>query len=126
MLIPRGEPREAGVCLQRRAAEPHIAVTRAVFHGGNSPRVRGQQWPGSLHQILFRPPRREREKADQNGQELGAKDLSQSKLTDAEIEKQVREGRAGEDGKIQMPSFKDAFTPEEAKAPAAWVNAFRK
>jgi mono/diheme cytochrome c family protein len=60
------------------------------------------------------------------GQKIGAKDLSQSKLTDAEIEKQVREGKLGDDGKIKMPSFKDAFTPEEVKALVAYVKAFRK
>jgi len=60
------------------------------------------------------------------GQKLGAKDLSQSKLTDADIEKQVREGRTGDDGKIKMPSFKDAFTPEEVKALTVYVKAFRK
>ena len=60
------------------------------------------------------------------GLKLGAKDLSQSKLTDAEIEKQIREGKAGDDGKLKMPSFKDALTPEEMKVLVAYVKAFRK
>ena len=60
------------------------------------------------------------------GLKLGAKDLSRSKLNDGEIEKQVREGRTSQEGKVQMPSFKEAFTPEEMKALIAYVKEFRK
>ncbi len=57
---------------------------------------------------------------------LGVKDLSQSKLTDAEVEKQVVEGRRDERGNQKMPSFKGRLSPEELKSLIAAVKAFRK
>jgi len=60
------------------------------------------------------------------GLKLGAKDLGASKPTDAEIEKQIREGRAGEDGKLKMPAVTDTFTQQESKAFIASVKGFRK
>ena len=57
---------------------------------------------------------------------LGVKDLSQSKATDAEIEKQVSEGRKDKGGNLKMPQFKDALTPEEIKSLIAVVKGFRK
>ena len=57
---------------------------------------------------------------------LGVKDLSQSKTTDAEIEKQVSEGRKDKGGNLKMPQFKDALTPEEIKSLIAVVKGFRK
>ena len=60
------------------------------------------------------------------GAKLGAKDLSQSKLTDAEVEKQVREGKSDDDGKLKMPAFKDNFTATEMQALIGYVKAFRK
>jgi len=60
------------------------------------------------------------------GRKLGAKDLTQSKLSDVEIEKQVRNGRLTPDGRIMMPAFKDALTPEEMKTLIGFVKALRK
>jgi cytochrome c6 len=57
---------------------------------------------------------------------LGVKDLSESKATDAEIEKQVIEGRKDERGSLKMPAFKDKLSPEEIKSLIAVVKSFRK
>ena len=57
---------------------------------------------------------------------LGVKDLSQSKATDAEIERQITEGRKDERGNLKMPAFKDKFTPEEIKSLIAVAKSFRK
>ena len=56
---------------------------------------------------------------------LGVKDLSLSKATDAEIEKQVVEGRKDERGSMKMPAFKDKLTPEEIKSLIAVAKSFR-
>ncbi len=56
---------------------------------------------------------------------LGVKDLSVSKATDAEIEKQIIEGRKDERGSLKMPAFKDKLTPEEIKALVAVAKSFR-
>ncbi len=57
---------------------------------------------------------------------LGVKDLSESKATDSEIEKQVIEGKKDDRSNLKMPSFKDKFTPEEIKSLIAVVKSFRK
>jgi len=57
---------------------------------------------------------------------LGVKDLSKSKATDGEIEKQVIEGNKDKGGTLKMPQFKDTFTPEEIKSLIAVVKGFRK
>lgn len=57
---------------------------------------------------------------------LGVKDLSGSKATDSELEKQVIEGKKDDRGNLKMPSFKDKFTPEEIKSLIDVVKSFRK
>jgi cytochrome c6 len=57
---------------------------------------------------------------------LGVKDLSLSQATDAEIVKQVTEGRRDERGNLKMPAFKDKLTAEEIQALIAPVKNFRK
>lgn len=57
---------------------------------------------------------------------LGVKDLSLSKATDAEIIKQVTEGRRDERGSLKMPSFKENLTTEEIQALVTVVKSFRK
>lgn len=57
---------------------------------------------------------------------LGVKDLSASKATDSELEKQVIEGKKDDRGNLKMPSFNDKFTPEEIKSLIAVVKSFRK
>jgi mono/diheme cytochrome c family protein len=57
---------------------------------------------------------------------LGVKDLSQSKLSDEEIQKQVVEGRRDKRGNLKMPSFKEALSNEEIKLLVAAVKTFRK
>lgn len=57
---------------------------------------------------------------------LGVKDLSQSKATDVEIEKQITEGKKDERGNLKMPPFKDKLTPDETKSLIAVVKTFRK
>lgn len=56
---------------------------------------------------------------------LGVKDLSQSKLTDAQIEQQIREGRPADQNSAKMPAFKDRLTAEEIKLLIPLVKEFR-
>ena len=57
---------------------------------------------------------------------LGAKDLSLSKTTDAEIEKQIIEGKKDQRGFQKMPPFKGRLSPEEIQALIGWVKRFRE
>jgi len=59
------------------------------------------------------------------GRKLGAKDLSLSKTTDAEIEKQIVEGKKDEHGLQKMPPFKGRLSPEEIQSLIGWVKRFR-
>lgn len=60
------------------------------------------------------------------GRKLGAKDLSQSKLTDAEIEKQITLGTKNERGVDRMPSFKGKLAPDEITMLVGYVKTFRR
>ena len=57
---------------------------------------------------------------------LGVKDLTQSKATDAEIEKQLTEGKKDERGNLKMPPFKDKLSFEEIRSLILFVKIFRK
>jgi cytochrome c6 len=57
---------------------------------------------------------------------LGVKDLSLSKATDGEIEKQVAEGTKDKHGNQKMPPFGDKLTLEEIKSLIPVVKGFRK
>ena len=56
---------------------------------------------------------------------LGVKDLSHSKLSDAQIEQQIREGRPADQNSAKMPAFKDRLTDEEIKSLITVVKEFR-
>ena len=60
------------------------------------------------------------------GRKLGAKDLSLSRITDGEIEKQISEGKKAANGPQAMPPFKSKLTPEQTKDLVAYVKLFRK
>ena len=57
---------------------------------------------------------------------LGVKDLTQSKISAAEIERQIRDGRKNPEGKQQMPAFGERLTPEEIKQLISVVKELRK
>lgn len=57
---------------------------------------------------------------------LGVKDLSQSKLTDAEIIKQIKEGKPAQDGSSKMPAFNEKLTPDQIQSLVPIVKEFRK
>jgi mono/diheme cytochrome c family protein len=57
---------------------------------------------------------------------LNVKDLTQSKLPDAEIKRQIVDGRRDPAGKQQMPAFGDKLTDKQITALIAQVKAFRK
>lgn len=57
---------------------------------------------------------------------LGVKDLTQSKISDDEIRRQIREGRKDRAGKLQMPEFKDTLSDEEIKLLIGYVKTLRK
>lgn len=60
------------------------------------------------------------------GRKLGVKDLTQSKASDADIEKQLREGSKDPRGLPRMPAFKDKLSADEIKALIVFVKGLRK
>jgi len=59
------------------------------------------------------------------GRKLRARDLTESKLTDDEIRKQVNEGHKDQRGAV-MPPFKDVLKPDQIDAVVAFVRSLRK
>ncbi|MDD5140101.1 MAG: cytochrome c [Verrucomicrobiales bacterium] len=57
---------------------------------------------------------------------LGVKDLSQSKLTDAQIIERIMEGKRDTQDSSKMPAFKEKLTPEQIKSLVPVVKEFRK
>jgi mono/diheme cytochrome c family protein len=57
---------------------------------------------------------------------LGVKDLSQSKLTDAQIVQQIMEGKKDEQGRSKMPAFNEKLTSEQVQSLVSVVKEFRK
>ena len=57
---------------------------------------------------------------------LGAKDLTASKLTDAEIVHQIAEGKKDPGGKERMPAFKATLAEPEIAALVGFVKGLRK
>jgi mono/diheme cytochrome c family protein len=57
---------------------------------------------------------------------LGVKDLSQSKLTDAQIVLQINEGRQENQSASKMPAFKEKLTCPEIESLVPVVKEFRK
>ncbi|MCX6955798.1 MAG: c-type cytochrome, partial [Verrucomicrobia bacterium] len=60
------------------------------------------------------------------GKKLGAKDLSESKFTDAEIETRILHGVKDKKGAERMPAFKERLRAEEVAALVAFVKTFRR
>ena len=60
------------------------------------------------------------------GKKAGAKDLSESKLADAAIETQIRDGTKNKNGSDRMPAFKDRLTPDQIAQLVAFVKTFRR
>ena len=59
------------------------------------------------------------------GRKVKAHDLRESKITDAEIERQIREGSKNKSGVTVMPAFGRDLTDEQIKEAIATVIAFR-
>lgn len=57
---------------------------------------------------------------------LGVKNLSESKLTDAQIVKQILEGKLDQKKDSKMPGFKEKLTKAEIDSLVPVVKAFRK
>ena len=57
---------------------------------------------------------------------MGVKDLTQSKATDAEMERQLIEGTKDKKGQQRMPPFKEKLSPAEMTALIEWVKKLRK
>ena len=60
------------------------------------------------------------------GRKLGVKDLTVSVASDADMERQLREGTRDARGTQRMPPFKDKLTPAEVQALLGHVKGFRK
>ncbi len=59
------------------------------------------------------------------GRKLKAKDLRASKLTDAEIERQIREGSKSKSGATAMPAFGHDLTDAQIQEAIRTVKSFR-
>jgi len=59
------------------------------------------------------------------GRKLRAKDLTESKLTDDEIRRQVSEGHKDQRGAV-MPPFKDVLKSDQIDAVVVFVRSLRK
>ena len=57
---------------------------------------------------------------------LGVKDLTQSKTSEAEIEKQITEGWKDDRGNLKMPPFKDKLSAPEIGSLVVVVKGLRK
>jgi mono/diheme cytochrome c family protein len=60
------------------------------------------------------------------GKKLGAKDLGESKFTDAAIREQILGSAKGEKGKSKMPTFNGKLTDDEIARLVAFVKTFRR
>jgi cytochrome c551/c552 len=60
------------------------------------------------------------------GKKIGAKDLSESRVSDDAIAHQIAEGVKDKKGAERMPSFKSKLTPDEIAALVSFVKAFRR
>ena len=60
------------------------------------------------------------------GKKLKVKDLAQSKIADAEIEKQIVNGTQDAKGNQRMPEFKSKLSPEEIAALVEYVKTLRR
>jgi mono/diheme cytochrome c family protein len=60
------------------------------------------------------------------GKKAGAKDLTISKTTRAEIEKQITDGKIDPKRKTNMPAFGEKVSKEEIRTLTDFVIAFRK
>lgn len=60
------------------------------------------------------------------GKKFGAKDLSLSKLSDAEIEKQIRDGTKNDRGADKMPAFKDKLSASDISTLVSFAKTFRR
>ncbi len=60
------------------------------------------------------------------GRKVRAKDLTVSTLADADIQKQIREGKKDEHGRVAMPAFKETLSADEIAALIPVVKNLRK
>lgn len=60
------------------------------------------------------------------GKKLGAKDLGESRLPDAEIEKQILDGVRDAKASHRMPPFREKLSRDEVAALVVYVKTFRK
>lgn len=60
------------------------------------------------------------------GRKVGAKDLTESKLSDSEISQQITNGKKNERGVEKMPAFKDKLSATDIAALVQYVKSLRK
>lgn len=59
------------------------------------------------------------------GRKLGVKDLTESKTSDEEIERQILEGAKDKQGNQRMPPFKQKLSADDVKLLVGWVKSLR-
>jgi mono/diheme cytochrome c family protein len=60
------------------------------------------------------------------GRKMRVEDLTQSKATDVEMEKQITEGTKDKRNNQRMPSFKEKLSPEGIESLIVFVKTLRK
>ena len=56
---------------------------------------------------------------------LGVKDMTQSRLTDAQIRQQILDGKKDANGTLKMPSFQQTLKPEEIELLARYARSLQ-
>lgn len=108
--------------LPRFALVPHCVIVLAllVAHrtAGATPAANFENQCASCHGMdgKARTPQ---------GKKARAKDLAESKLSDAEIERQIREGSPDQRKTTKMPAFAEKLSAEEISALVPLVKSFR-
>jgi mono/diheme cytochrome c family protein len=107
----------------------HRTFTVALFYGiafFSSPPARAAGGPELFAKHCASCHGKDGKAQSPAARKLGVKDLSLSRVTDGEIEKQVTEGKKDDRGNLKMPPFKEKLSAEEIKSLIVVVKGFRK
>lgn len=59
------------------------------------------------------------------GRKLGVKDMTQSRLTEAQIRQQIRSGKTAPNGTVTMPAFEQTLTAEDIDLLARYATSLQ-
>jgi len=112
-------------CIKRRQWRAVVAVLWVITVASSNQTV----WASETNEVFMKSCvvcHGKDGKADSSlAKKLEVKDLSLSKLTDAQINQQIREGKQENQDASKMPAFKERLTAEEIQSLIAVVKEFR-